>query len=403
MPAARLIAPLVVALAGALVVDYTIVAGSSDAARRVFSAQDDGTAPGVTRPREPERFGSPASTSPWHALGLQGRSFVAGGLRAPDLATLNGAPAREPIRIYAGLQSVPDTAARVRLILDELDRTGTWGRQILVVAATTGTGWANPVATQSIELMYNGDAAIVAMQYSFLPSWLSFPVDRSAASIAGQTLVQGIYRRRAQLPENRRPRLILYGEGLGSLSAEAAFDDLGDLRRSVDGALFVGPPNSNPLWRNIKDRRDPGTPEVLPTYASGLVVRFAADTEDLLIPAATSPHAITEPWMPPRVLYLQHASDPVVWWTPDLVFTRPDWLAETPGNNRVPSMRWYPIVTFWQLTADLIRATTPPPRHGHNYEDLIPAASAAIAAPKDWTAADTRRLEQMLSAMQRIE
>lgn len=92
-----------------------------------------------------------------------------------------------------------------------------------------------------------------------------------------------------------------------------------------------------------------------------------------------------------------------MWWTPDLVFTRPDWLAETPGNNRVPSMRWYPIGTFWQLTADLIRATTPPPRHGHNYEDLIPAASAAIAAPKDWTAADTRRLEQMLSAMQRIE
>ncbi len=145
----------------------------------------------------------------------------------------------------------------------------------------------------------------------------------------------------------RAPRLLVYGgESLGSQSAEAAFDDVADLRSSVDGALFVGPPNSNILWRSLVDGRDPGSPpEVLPTYDDGLAVRFAEDAQNL------EPDG--RPWLEPRVLYLQHASDPVVWWGPDLLFTRPDWLSEPPGTDRVPSMRWYPIVTFWQVAGGM--------------------------------------------------
>ena len=398
IPVAHLVAPIMVAVAVAVFVDQVLLAGSSDAARRVFGAQNNGTEPGVAQPREVERSGSPASESQWDTLGLQGRSFVAGGLDSAELAQVNSAPAREPIRVYAGLQSAAGTAARVNLILAELDRTSAWDRKILVVSATTGTGWVNPVAAESIELMYNGDSAIAAMQYSFLPSWISFLVDRSAAAAAGTALIDGIHQRWAQLPENRRPRLVIYGESLGSQSAEAAFDDLADLRRSVDGALFVGPPNSNSLWRDIEERRDPGTPEVLPRYADGLIVRFASDTDDLLVPDTTSPHTGTDPWIKPRVLYLQHASDPIVWWDTDLLFSRPDWLTEAPGDDRVESMRWYPIVTFWQVTADIMRATSPPPGYGHNYQDLIPSAWAAIAAPEGWTDADTQRICDALVA-----
>lgn len=397
IPLAHVIAPVVVAVVAAVFVDEVLLAGSSGAARVVFGAEDNGTEPGVTRPVRPERSGSPASAARWDTLGLQGRSFSGGGLGSADLARINGSPAREPIRVYAGLGSAADTAARVRLVIAELDRTGAWDRQILVVAGTTGTGWVNSVAAQSLELMYNGDSAIAALQYSFLPSWISFLVDRSAAQAAGAALITGIHQRWSQLPEGRRPRLVVYGESLGSQAAESAFGGLADLRRSVDGALFVGPPNSNRLWRGIEDRRDPGSPEVLPVYAEGLIVRFASDEQDLVVPEQKSPHATVDPWTEPRVLYLQHASDPVVWWNPDLAFTRPDWLTETPGRDRTPSMRWYPIVTFWQVTADIVRAQSPPAGHGHNYEELLPYAWAAVAAPAGWTPQDTERIAGALA------
>lgn len=396
---AHVLAPVTVAVLLVVFVDKVLLAGSSDAARMVFAGQNNGTEHGVLQPVQPERSGSPVSPARWDTLGLQGRTFVAGGIGSIRLSAINGAPAREPIRVYAGLESAPDLAARVRLIIEELDRTGAWDRKVLVVAGTTGTGWVNPAAAQSLELMYNGDSAIAALQYSYLPSWISFLVDRSAAASAGAALIDGIRQQWAQLPADHRPRLIVYGESLGSQSAESAFDSLPDLRRQVDGALFVGPPNSNRMWREIEDRRDPGTHEVLPSYAGGLIVRFAAGAQDLGVPGPDSPNTATDPWTDPRVLYLQHASDPVVWWNPNLLFTRPDWLTEPPGRDRTPSMRWFPIVTFWQVSADLVRAQSPPSGHGHNYEDLLPEAWAAVAAPPNWTAADTDRVARALTIL----
>ena len=76
------------------------------------------------------------------------------------------------------------------------------------------------------------------------------------------------------------------------------------------------------------------------------------------------------PWEGTRVLFLQHPSDPIVWWSPDLLFTRPDWLKEPPGRDRTASMRWYPIVTFWQVAADMTNAAAVPGGHGHNYGDF---------------------------------
>jgi uncharacterized membrane protein len=125
-------------------------------------------------------------------------------------------------------------------------------------------------------------------------------------------------------------------------------------------------------------------------YASGLIVRFADSVADLDRPDT--------PWLEPRILYLQNASDPIVWWTPALLVDRPDWLVDERASDVNPAMSWYPLVTFWQVTADLTHAKDVPDGHGHNYGDLILDGWVAVAAPDGWTPADTERVRRVLDA-----
>ncbi|GGC73617.1 alpha/beta-hydrolase family protein [Hoyosella rhizosphaerae] len=376
-------------------VNGVLVRGLVLAANSAFSVQNAEIEPRVRQPAEPERSGSPESFAAWETLGLQGRRIVSRGLRAAELEHATGEQSQEPIRVYVGLDSAPTIDDRVELALAELDRTGAFDREVLVVATTTGTGWINPNATQALELIYRGDTAFVGLQYSFLPSALSFLVDQDVAAEAGKKLFDAVYAEWQQRDPETRPRMFVYGESLGSYGSEAAFEGLADLREKVSGALWVGPMNMNRLWRSLTERRDPGSPQIQPTYAGGLVVRFANQAADL--PSADELAAA--PWLEPRVLYLQHPTDPVVWWSPELLFQRPDWLREPPGYDVSPSMRWRPIVTFWQVASDLANAGRIPYGHGHLYGSLILDGWIAIAAPDEWTDADTDHAHEVMGSL----
>jgi uncharacterized membrane protein len=385
---------IVVALVITLV-NGVLVRGFLAGANRVFQPQNHTTRPGVVQPHEPERSGSPESFAPWDTLGYQGRNFVAGGPRAEDLTRINGRPAKEPIRVYVGLQTADTDEARMAVLLSELERTGAFDREVLVIIPTTGTGWVNPIAARAVEMMYNGDTALVASQYSFLPSWISFVGDREKSMISGRQMIDAVHQRWRKRPPERRPKLMLYGESLGSMAGQAAFGWLPDISEmGFSSVLWVGPPNASPLWRAIIQRRDPGTPEVEPRYDNGRTVRFTQATDPAEIAADTA-----GPWEGTRVLFMQHASDPVVWWSQDLLFSRPDWLREPPGRDRSPSMRWYPIITFWQVSADITNAMSVPDGHGHNYGEYILDGWVAVAAPEGWTSADTERIRAALRAM----
>ena len=378
-------------------VNGVLVRGFIAGARTVFQPQNASTRPGIEQPVQPERSGSADSFAAWDTLGFQGRNFVATGPHADELAALNGRPAKEPIRIYAGLQSADSDAGRIALLLSELQRTKAFDRKLLVIIPTTGTGWVDPVAARSIESMYNGDTALVAMQYSYLPSWISFLADQQKSVEAGRAMVDAIHDRWLQWPADGRPQLALYGESLGSMAGQGAFGYLPDVvDMDFSSVLWVGPPNASALWKALTARRDPGTPEVQPRYDNGRTVRFAQ---------ASGPQEIAgvagEPvWEGARVLYLQHPSDPVVWWSPDLLFDKPDWLKEPPGFDRSASMRWYPIVTFWQVSADMAGNVTSsqasPIGHGHNYGDSQLDGWVAVAAPAGWTVDDTERIRRAL-------
>jgi uncharacterized membrane protein len=282
-----------------------------------------------------------------------------------------------------GLAGGDTPEARAALAVRELDRTGAFDREVLCVITSTGTGWVEPAAPTALELMYGGDTAVVSTQYSYLPSWISFLVDRPRADDEGRALFDAVHARVQQMPEESRPKVLVYGISLGSTGSQAAFEGIADLRERTDGVLWAGPANDSRLWRELVDRRDPGTREVAPEYAGGLVARFGDAPADLLEPDSL--------WLDPRVAFLVHPTDPVVWWSPKLLFTRPDWLEEARGRGVSPSMDWYPVVTFWQVTVDLANADYPPQGYGHNYSAQLLDAWALVAPPPGWTPADTAR------------
>nr|WP_040745356.1 alpha/beta hydrolase [Nocardia transvalensis] len=346
-------------------------------ANSAFSVRNDKMSDYAVQPEQAERSGSPASRAKWETLGSEGRWFVSHGPDAFRIGAVTKAPAREPVRVYVGLDSAQDGETQEQLAVDELERTHAFDRKVLVVVTTTGTGWVNSQTAGALEYLYHGDTAIVASQYSYLPSVLSFLADREKVAVAGKKMFDAIHAAWSARPPESRPKLLVYGESLGSQGSESAFDGLADLRGEVDGAMWVGPPNSNRLWKQFIERRDPGTREVEPIYADGLVVRFASDSPDLNRPSPD--------WRRPRIAYLQHASDPIVWWSPDLIFSQPDWLSEPRGPDVSSQMRWWPFVTFWQVAVDLTNAQSVSDGHGHNYGSLVLDGWVAVLPPPDWT------------------
>jgi uncharacterized membrane protein len=384
-PLARVIPPraataaavLVVCLLLGFLVTGVLSRAALGAASAVFGSADDSTAAGIAEPAEP--------------LGRQGRTFVASGPTAGEISKFTGTPAMEPIRVYAGLKSAPSIAAEAALAVRELERTGAFSRKVIAVATTTGTGWVNPAMIDPLEYMYDGDTAVAAIQYSYLPSWITFLADKAPAQEAGRDLFDAVYDKWRLLPADRRPRLVVFGESLGSFGGEDAFSGVDDIRDRTSGVLWVGPTNGNVLWSRFTADRDPGTPEWQPVYEGGRTVRFSTAPADL--------HPASPGWGQPRVVYLQNTSDPIVWWSPQLAFHQPDWLRGPAPPGVSPAMRWYPLITFWQVAADLALAAAVPPGHGHTYGMLQGASAwASIIPPPGWTAARTAELGTMTAS-----
>jgi uncharacterized membrane protein len=352
-----------------------------DRAFRTVNAVVD---PDVAQPASDHVSGSSASAVRWEDLGSDGRDFIAEVPTAERIATVARDVSAEPIRVFVGIESSDDPVVRAELALADLEAFGAFERSVLVVATSTGTGWIDQRAVEPIELMYGGDSAIVSTQYSHLPSWLSFLVDQERARQAARTLFDAIYARWVQLPEESRPTLLVFGESLGSFGAESAFTGVTDMATRSDGALLVGPPQASPLHRAVTESRDPGTPEWQPVVDGGQTLRFGRGADDL--------RDLPGEWPAPRLVYLQNPSDPVVWWSPQLLLTRPDWLAEPRGPDVSEHMRWWPILTFLQLTGDMMDSTSVPAGHGHVYGYNQAAAWTLIAPPPGWTGADTERL-----------
>ena len=79
-----------------------------------------------------------------------------------------------------------------------------------------------------------------------------------------------------------------------------------------------------------------------------------------------------------------------------LFLHEPDWLKEPRGPDVSKSMRWFPVVSFAQVSVDQFVGTSPPNGHGHNYGNMIVAAWAAVLSPPGWTDATTASLQKII-------
>jgi uncharacterized membrane protein len=380
---------LVVGLAY-LVISGLLLQGFVNVMNSAYSVRDTRTAEGIHQPTTSLRSGGQGSLIPWDTLGWQGRNFIGKGPSVSEIEKFTGQPAMEPIRIYSGLASAADAESRADLAVRDLERAGGFGRKDLLVVTTTGSGWVDPALVDTFEYLTGGDAATVAIQYSYLPSWISYLVDQSKARDAGRALFDAVYGAWSKLPQDQRPKLYVAGESLGSFGGEAAFTGENSMANLTNGALFAGPPNFNTLFREFTDHRDPGSPEVQPVYQDGQIVRFANDPTTGIPPNG-------QPWEGSRVLYMMHPSDPIVWWSPHLIFSEPDWISEPPGKDVLKGIFWMPFVTFWQVTADLPFATGVPGGHGHTYTSEYVDGFNAVIQPAGITPQDLTSLRKIIA------
>ncbi len=224
---------------------------------------------------------------------------------------VSGSPAG-PIRVYVGLDSAPDLDSRVALAISELERAGGFERSNIVVAIPTGSGWIDADAVQGFYQRFGGDVALVGMQYSYAPSWATFLFDRDEAVSYARALFTAVEDHLRGL--GHLPKLYVYGQSLGALGGSSIFADDADQDRRTCATLWAGPP------------------------------------------AGQAHHA--------GATILANSSDPVVHWSPALLWRAPDLIGV---RLDAPVPQWLPVVSFLQTSADLLGALNAPAGHGHRY------------------------------------
>ena len=347
--------------------------------------------PDLAPPRSPLVSGGPGSALDWQTLGRWGRSFVASGPSAEDIAGFWGAPAKQPIRVYVGLNAADTPEARAKLAFEELRRLGGFERAVLVIAMPTGSGWLDPGGVDTLDYITRGDVATVAVQYSYLPSHVSVLVDPRHGIEESRALFDLVYRHWTALPRDARPRLYLHGLSLGAFLSQETLPLLNLYADPIHGALWTGSPYLSEFWRTVQSQRHRDSPAWRPRFGDGSLIRTMNQDGGL--------DRFDAPWGPMRFVFLQYGSDPIVFFDGSLAWRRPAWLGDDRAPDVSPQMRWIPVVTFFQVGLDMAIALGEL-GHGHDYaaRHYIPAWAETLG-PEGWTAADEARLAAHLAAL----
>lgn len=353
--------------------------------RRVMQAADASFAAGElvfdldkNQPTDPMMTGSEASLVDWDDLGNRGRDFVARTPSAEEIAEFHGPDAKRPVRVYVGRVSAETARGRAELALEELIRQGGFDRKILIITTPVGTGWMDPGSHDVVDFMWGGDTAHVAAQYSYLTSILSILTNVQYGFDQSRALFDVIYEHWTGLPEDSRPRLYIHGLSQGALNSQATVPFFSTLADPVDGAFWAGSPFISPIWSRVVNGREDGSPVWRPLSGNGSLIRVT-NQEDVLDDPGFAP------WGPIRMVFLSYASDPIVNFDFGTIWRAPEWLTGERPPDVSPAMKWYPLVTAFQLALDMTTALgVEGYGHYYYYGDYIPSW-AALTDPPGWS------------------
>ncbi len=345
----------------------------------------------ATPPESPLVSGSDDSIMPFELLGQQGRRYVSDVMTPEIIEEALGEPAKaHPIRVYVGYNAEPIYGTgRAELALQELERTGAFDREYLLLTSPTGTGWVDHTMIEAAELFARGDIATCCIQYGRFPSFLSVQ-KVSLGRRQFRLLLYGIAARLTERPPERRPKVLVFGESLGAWASSdvimyqgiAGFDHYG-----IDRALWFGLPGLAKWSRNGMAQ---GSSDLVPEGTVGVF-----DTPDELEELTDEQrHRL-------RAVILSHANDPIAALVPDIALLEPEWLKADPRGRGVPkSMQWIPITTLVQTMIDAANAMVTVPGEflsfGHDYRaDTARMVHAAYHLPPV-TDVQMSRVEQAL-------
>jgi len=414
------------AVTGSVVLVWDRAMQRIEAATLSDDARSVGLDPAViTRPTV---SGSGQSLVPWDSLGREGRRHVlsrvptappSAGSR-PGLSTLSAAEpvpdlsietvmrrpaAAEPVQVYVGLDSAPTARERVDLALAEMEQLGAFDRSLLVLVSPTGTGYVNYVALAALQYLTLGDVATVTMQYSKRPSPLSLTKVKVARE-QNRRLWMRILVRLREIPEERRPRVVVFGESLGAHTSQDVFLDWGTIGPSalgIDRALWVGTPHTSGWMHEVSD------PDRLEVDADTVAV--VNDYLELVDLGPERRAAL-------RYVLVNHDDDGVTKMGPDIALTRPAWLTAparaprpVPAGTDVPVsprgtppwVRWRPVTTFFQTLVDMKNAQVAGPyrAQAHDYRpDLVRFVSEVYGLPA--SDEELRRLDVVLERREEL-
>lgn len=335
-----------------------------------------------TPPDNPYVSAGTNSISPFDELGLQGRRFVTD-VVTPDLieSTMGEKAIAHPIRCFVGVNSDPlYPSGRSEMMLDEMERLGAFDRSNLLLFCPTGTGWVDQTMIEAMELFTRGDVATACIQYGRGPSFLEVQkVALGRTQFRG--LLWGVRMRLAAMPEKKRPKVVIFGESLGSWSSSdvvmyqgiEGFDHYG-----IDHALWFGLVGLA-KWSKTGMREGRGN-----LVSPGMVKAFDnfGEYEKLS----------KEERAKLRAVIVDHDNDPIAAMSFRWAVKRPPWLDGTERGRNVPEgMQWVPFITFVQIMIDAMNAMRVVPGHfksfGHDYRgdtaDFVHAAYQLPAVTKE--------------------
>ncbi len=263
------------------------------------------------------------------AMAAAGGLALTAGLLAPADAGADG----QPLPVSSSAQQESGIVLRGELRDGRFDDaaaelTRTWAvsdgpsARAVVVAVPTGSGWVDSAAVDGYASRFAGDVRVLTLPYAQVPSWQAFLSDRTRAAESAIAVVSALATVLDRVPEHARPRVVLYGQSLGAVGADAARVWLENEHPALlDETVLVAPPAGTVAAVSR-------TPRAVLANSSDPVVRWS----------------FAELWRPHRATGDTHIRGP-----------------------RVPDAPWLPVVSFVQTSIDLLGALDGAAGVGHRY------------------------------------